>query len=210
VTALFEALRAGDSARVHQLLRDSPALALERTDDGVSATLWAMYVGAPELATAIAAAAGELDLFEAAALGDVGRLAELLAADPGEVAGRTGDGFTALHLAAFFGRAEAARVLLDAGATVDAASSNHMRVTALHSATAGSHPQVVAALLAAGANPRARQNGGFTPLHAAAMNGDRESVNLLLAAGADPAEAADNGSTPAETATAEVAALLRT
>ena len=210
MTAIFEALRAGDSARVHQLLRESPALARERTDDGVSATLWAMYVGAPELAGAIAAAAGELDLFEAAALGDVGRLAALLAADPGAVAGRTGDGFTALHLAAFFGRAEAAQALLAAGAVVDAASDNHMRVTALHSATAGGHVRVVAALLSAGANPRARQNGGFTPLHAAAMNGDRESVNLLLAAGADPAEAADNGCTPAETAPAEVADLLRT
>ena len=62
-------------------------------------------------------------MFEAAALGYADRLAEEL-----ETGGRaqavSADGFTALHLAAYFGKAEAARRLLDAGAEVDAVSQN--------------------------------------------------------------------------------------
>ncbi|MDP9220065.1 MAG: ankyrin repeat domain-containing protein [Actinomycetota bacterium] len=208
MTALFDALRAGDAALVRELLSDSPDMARSRTDDGVSATLWALYVGEPALAAAIAETAGHLDVFEAAALGDVARLEELLGASPELATALTGDGFTALHLAAFFGQAAAAPALLGAGAAVDATSGNHMRVTPLHSAAAGRHPDVVAVLLAAGADPTARQNGGFTPLHAAAMNGDADSVRALLAAGADPHEPADDGRTPAQLATDSVAGLL--
>ncbi len=48
-------------------------------------------------------------------------------------------------------------------------------------------------LLAAGADPNARQSGGWTPLHGAAHNGDVASVALLLTAGADPAAVNDEG-----------------
>lgn len=209
MTTLFEALRDGDAALVRELLSDSPDLARSRTDDGVSATLWAMYVGEPDLAAAIAETAGDLDVFEAAALGEVPRLHEVVAASPEAATALTGDGFTALHLAAFFGQAAAARALLAAGAAVDATSGNHMRVTPLHSAAAGGHAEVVAVLLAAGAHPAARQNGGFTPLHAAAMNGDVDSVRALLAAGADPHQPADDGRTPTQLATGEVAVLFQ-
>lgn len=83
-----------------------------------------------------------------------------------------------------------------------------MRVTPLHSAAAGRRPAMVSLLLAAGADPHARQAGGWTPLHSAAQNGDRESARLLLAAGADPHTPNDAGRTPAELATGTTAAIL--
>src|SRR4029077_2716935 len=97
-----------------------------------------------------------------------------------------GDGFTALHLAAFFGKAESARLLLDAGAEVNAISDNEMRVEPLHSAAAGGHRDVCRVLLAAGADVDAVQRDSYAPLHAAAQLGDDELVELFLAGGAAP------------------------
>lgn len=208
MTALFDALRAGDTPRVHRLLREQPELARGRTDDGISAILWALYAGEPVLAEHIARVAGPLDVFEATALGEVGALRQRIDAAPDAVTAWSSDGFTALHLAAFFGQPEAAMVLIAAGGPVDLPSRNAMRVTPLHSAAAGRRPRLVAVLLEAGASPLARQRGGWTPLHSAAHNGDRESVRLLLAAGADPRLPADDGRTPIQLATGAAIAVL--
>ena len=81
------------------------------------------------------------------------------------------DGFTALHLAAFFGGAAVARRLLDAGADPDAVARNPMAVRPLHSAVAGGQVEVALALIAAGADVGARQRHGWTPLHGAAQAG---------------------------------------
>lgn len=210
MTELFDALRAGDTRRVHRLLREQPESALDRTDDGISAILWALYVGEPVLAEHVARVTGTLDVFEATALGEVGALRQRIDEAPDAVSGWSSDGFTALHLAAFFGQPEAARVLIAAGGPVDLPSRNAMRVTPLHSAAAGRRPRLVAVLLEAGASPLARQRGGWTALHSAAHNGDRESVRLLLAAGADPRMPADDGRTPIQLATGAAIALFAT
>jgi ankyrin repeat protein len=94
------------------------------------------------------------------------------------------DGFTALHFAAFLGGAEAARVLIDAGADVAAVAQNAMEVQPLNSAAAG-RTEVVALLLDAGAPVDAQQHGGYTALHEAALNGNDALVDVLLAHGAD-------------------------
>jgi ankyrin repeat protein len=54
--------------------------------------------------------------------------------------------------------------------------------------------------LEAGADPDARQSGGWTPLHAAAQNADLAGVRLLLASGADAAATSDDGTTVLESA----------
>jgi uncharacterized protein len=66
----------------------------------------------------------------------------------------------------------------------------------------------VRALLAAGADPNVRQQGGYTPLHSAAHSDDAELVRLLLAHGADPALTADDGRTAADMAGERTRALL--
>ena len=200
---LFTAINAGDAARVEVILSADPALAAARDDDGVSATMHALYRRRPAVAEMIAAAILELDVFEAAALGRTDRLAELLAADPPLATARSVDGFTALHYPAFFGMGEAAaasRALLAAGADPNARSANAFSVLPLHSAVAGDHDDVVAVLLAAGADVNAMQRHGYRPLHGAAQNGAAATVARLLAAGADPSATNDDGRTAADLA----------
>lgn len=188
-TDLFDAIDGDDPQRLDEILSESPALATARDDEDVSAVLHALYHGRASLAERIAAAVPELDIFEAAALGRADRVRELLVTDPSLASASSPDGFTALHLPAFFGgpgTADAAKALLDAGADVGARSANSFWVLPLHSATSGGHAEIVELLLAAGAEPDPRQRHGWTPLHAAAQNGDVRSLDALLAAGADP------------------------
>jgi len=213
---LFTAVDAGDAATVDRLLADDRSLAMARDGDGVSATLHALYRGRRPIAERLAVILPALDVFEAAALARPDRVRKLVADDQSLARARSSDGFTALHYPAFFGGADAAataRVLLEAGAEVDARSDNDLWVHPLHSAVAGDHDDVVAVLLQAGADVTAVQRGGYTPLHGAAQNGNLVTVDRLLAEGADPAARTDDGRTPADLAEgaghAALAARLR-
>jgi uncharacterized protein len=209
---MFDAIDAGDEARLAELLATEPGLAGERDDDGVSAALHARYRDNHDAVAQLLATDPELDIFDAAGLGRPDRVADLLAADPGLASAFASDGFTPLHLAAFFGGVEAARLLISHSAPPNVVSRNALQVMPLHSAAAGSHVGVARLLVAAGADVNAVQPHGYRPLHAAAQNGNRELTELLLAAGADPAVRTDDGQTPADLAAAagheEIAALL--
>ncbi len=61
-----------------------------------------------------------LDVFAAAVLGRADTIDALIAADPSLVHARGAGGYTPLHLAAWNGEADAAALLLDAEADVDA------------------------------------------------------------------------------------------
>jgi ankyrin repeat protein len=153
----------------------------------VSDVLRALYEGRRDDAQDAAAQAEELDVFEAAALGRAERVRELVDAQPQLARAYTGDGFTPLHLAAFFGGVDAVRVLLEHGAEVDALSRNEQfapDATPLHSAAAARQVEIARLLLDAGAAPNARQRSGHTPLDAAEANGDVELAALLRERGA--------------------------
>ena len=192
---VFALIEAGDADGVRALLAEQPWLAAERDDEGVSPLLRARYRMDKGLVEAVRAHVDRLNVFEAATFGDLDRLTELLADDPELVDAMSGDGFTPLHLAAFFGQADAVRLLLARGATADRNGTGWMTGTPLHAAASGSHASVVRLLLEAGADPNNRQRHGYTPLHSAAANGDLESVELLLDADADPGAANDDGDT---------------
>ena len=182
---LFDAIRAGDARAVTALVADRPELAQARGDDGVSAVLTARYRSQGAILETLLAAEPELDVFDVSAIGQTARLMDLLRADPGFATAWSADGFTALHLAAFFGQLEPATLLVRAGAVIDAVSRNAMRVTPLHSASAGGHTAICELLIDRGADVNAVQRDGFRPIHAAAQNGDERLVERLLAAGAD-------------------------
>jgi uncharacterized protein len=189
----FAAIEAGETDRVRASVEADPSLATSRDAEGVSALMRARYRFDDALVLAIRSHVPELDLFEAASFGDMQRLEGLLESDPASAAATTGDGFTALHLAAFFGHPDATRLLVRHEADVDAPGTGWMTGTALHSAASARHADVVAVLLEAGADPNARQSGGWTPLHSAAHNGDLEIITLLLDAGSDPTAVNDEG-----------------
>lgn len=172
------------------LLREHPELAAARDEKGVSALLLSLYHRRPDARDALLAAGAPVGPLEAAALGDVAAL------EGADLSVRGGDGFTPLHLAAFFGGVEAVEAILAAGADPDADADNVFKVHPIHSASAVGDHASVRALLAAGANPNVAQQGGYTPLHAAAHNADAELAKLLLSYGADPDMADDSGKTP--------------
>ena len=195
--AVFDLVAGGDADGLRGTLARQPALAEARDAEGVSVVLRARYQGRDDLVAVILAAGPTLDVFDAAALGRTGELEQLLGLDPSLAQAWSGDGFTPLHLAAFFDQVEAARLLLAHGADPGAVSRNPMAVQPLHSAAAGGRAEVVRLLLEAGADPNARQHGGWTPLHAAARRGDAHMVDLLVTHGADPRATDDAGESPA-------------
>ena len=176
----------------------------------VSPILRAVYDGDGAALERLLAGDPELDVFEAAALGRDERVQGLLTAQPGLVDDHTPDGFTALHLAAFFDHPGVARGLIARGADPCARAENEMAVEPLHSAAASSARDVAELLLDAGADVNAQQHGGFTPLAAAARNGDDALADLLVARGADTELADDEGQMPGDHArTAGHEALAR-
>ncbi|KAG8423195.1 SPT3 Dosage dependent suppressor of Ty-induced promoter mutations-like protein [Metarhizium acridum] len=72
--------------------------------------------------------------------------------------------------------------------------------TMLHLACSLGYHRFVAALLARGANPDARDKGGFTPLHMAAIHNHPEIVRRLMLVGADPTIRSLSSLTPADVA----------
>lgn len=190
---LFAAIAAGDTQGVRRLVEADPALASARDTQGVSALLSARYRSQLDIVDVLLAADPSLDVHDAAGLGVVDRVRQLLDERPDLLDAFAADGFTPLQLAAFFGHPGAVRLLLHRGASVDAVSRNPMRIQALHAAAASGNHEAVLLLLAAGADPSARQQGGYTPLMAVAARGDDATVDVLLERGADPTSTNDEG-----------------
>jgi ankyrin repeat protein len=212
-TGIFEAIAADDEERVRALVEADPPAVHERDEDGTPALLHARYRGKHDLVAAMLESSPELDVFEAAALGQVERVRELVHADPSLSNAHAPDGFHALGLAAFFNQPDVVRFLLEHGADVERVARNaQIQTTALQAAAASGDFESARLLLAAGADPNRTQTGGFTPLHAAAANGDEPLAGLLIAHGADRDARIDDRRTAADLAAerghAELAGLL--
>jgi uncharacterized protein len=162
----------------------------------------ALYHGRADEAERLLGQAGEdsLTIHEAAAMGQVARLERLLADDPAAANAWSEDGFQPLGLACFFGRRQAAELLLARGGEINTPARNQFHVTALHAALAGPDPSIARLLVVAGADVNARQQGGVTPLHETAHSGNLELTRFLLDHAADPSACTDQGQTPAEVA----------
>jgi len=200
--ALLMAIRAQDRRTITAMISTDPSLVMARAAGGESLVLHACYHGAPELAGLLHAGRA-IDACEAAALGDVTALRACLEQDDDARVHRSSDGWTPLHLAAFFGRDDAVTLLIDHGAPLDANSTNALRNSPLHAALAGNTlPVLVRRLVFTGADVTARDASGNTPLHLAASRGDEPLCDLLIARGADPQARSDDQSTPALLATA--------
>lgn len=201
---LVQAVENGTIQRVRELLAADATLGRARNDRGVSVLLEARYRGRFDVVEALLdVRAGDVDVFEAAALGQIGAIERLLARDAKSVEAVSTDGFTPLHLACYFAQPGAVKLLLGRGANVEAASQNAQALRALHAAAAGGSAECVEMLLARGADPDARQRGGFTALHAAANAGRADIARSLLLHGANPALATDEGKTALDLATAK-------
>jgi ankyrin repeat protein len=156
--------------------------------------LEALYRGRHDRVDELLRADLKLSVHEAAALGKTERLRELLDEDPSRADEFGDDGFHPLGLACFFGHVDAARLLLERGADVNALSRNeHIQTAAIHAAAAAEGKdesvryELVKLALEHGADPNLRQGGddGFRAIDAAKQNGDRRVEELLIAHGAE-------------------------
>ena len=182
---LFDAIRAGDADKIAALLDSDPSLVTAREND-VTAVLFSLYHGKPELARLFVERGATLSFAEACAVGDLDRVQTLLASDPALLEKRSDDGYPPLGLAIFFRQPHVARFLIERGADVNAAATNAMKVAPVHAAAGVCDHDTLRLLLDRGADPNAKQQQDYTPLHTAAARGDRVMAELLLAHGADP------------------------
>jgi ankyrin repeat protein len=200
LAAFHESVKQGDLPAVTAALAVDPSLLTGKNAAGQSAFLLAKYYRQPAVANYLLSFEPELDIYESCAAGDLASVQRKLNLEPELLELHSPDGWTPLHLAAFFGERRVAEALLDRGAQVDARSTNRMQNTPLHAAAAGGNTSVVALLLERGADPNARQEGGWTALHAAAQSGNGEMVALLLRHGADREVRAGNNQLPLDLA----------
>ncbi len=201
VEELGEAIRGDDLGAIDRLLAADPRLASDHDRDGLTPMILARYWAKTDAFSRLLAVRGDdLDVFEATLAGRADLVRAHLVRDPALAGAWTQDGYTALHYAAFFGGADAAAALIDAGADLEAVSRNGMAVRPLNSAAAGGHGDVSRLLVERGADVNAPQAQRFTPLHAAAQNGDADLVAVLIAAGADKEARLEDGRTAADVA----------
>jgi ankyrin repeat protein len=177
IERLIEHVKAGELGRVQAMLADNFLLSSQRLPSGESPLMAALYRGHHDIAAALIDAGAEIDVFAAAA---TGRLDDLRrTASPDAINTHAYDGWTPLHLAAFFGHRDAVQLLLERGAAVHAVSRNSMGNTPLHAATAGRHSDVALLLLEHGASASAVDAGGYTAEQIARQNGLDDVVSRI-------------------------------
>jgi ankyrin repeat protein len=213
IEAFVKAAAQGDLETMIGMLAESPELIRERMPNGLSPLTAAMYYGRQAVVLWLLERPGlQVTVHEVAMLGDDAVLANILDQQADIISERSFDGWTPLHLAAFFGGTDAAKLLIERGADVNAKSANPSANMPLHAAVAARHADIVQLLLESGVDVNAVQSGGWTALHQAADNGDLGMVQLLLENGADVSAARDDGATARSIAEQkgyqEIAALL--
>ncbi|MGZ4135107.1 MAG: ankyrin repeat domain-containing protein [Tumebacillaceae bacterium] len=193
---MIAAVKSRDVSRVKELLGQDETLANTKTESGESPLLLSVYYGAKDVTDYLLNRGVELNMFEAASIGNTQKLQEFLQVNPEAINDYSGDGWTALALAAFFGHKETAEWLLNNGADLMKRSTNAMDNTPLHAALAGRRTEVAKLLVEHGADINNVAGGGWTPLHLAAANGDAEMVDILLTREAQFNLKNDDGHTP--------------
>jgi WD40 repeat protein/serine/threonine protein kinase len=136
----------------------------------------------------------DLDLAEAAAMGQMGEVQRLLKLGA-SIDGRSKFGSSALMLAVRNGRYELVRYFLNRGARLDLKNKSGDGLVASAVESRDSNSSFIFILKAAGAKIDTREKGGDTPLMRAAQFNRRWRLKALLYCGADPSLKDKNGDT---------------
>jgi ankyrin repeat protein len=197
---LLSAIQAQDLPRVREILSRNPELVNVPDSNGVYPASHALGVRVGEgflprrenkVLDEILAHHPKLTREQTCAMGTARQVRALLAEDPAFVKSVAKNGWTPLHFAAFGDNAEAAGVLIEGGAELDARAKNKFDNTPLHVAQLDQSRAVTKLLIEKGADVNAASPESGTPLEEAASSGDVESIRMLLAAGATGARARD-------------------
>jgi ankyrin repeat protein len=201
---IFEQITKADHAAVRQAISENPQVVYVVNQAGIRPLMVAVYYGNQELAAYLRQNMASINLWEAAALGELATVQQLITQEPGMLNAYSEDGYPALGLAAFFGQPEVVEWLLEQGANPNLPAKNAMEVCPIHSAAANRDHEIslriVRLLVAHGARVNIVQPGGWTPLHQAADHGNVGLVEFLLSAGANRSLKSADGRTPADMA----------
>jgi ankyrin repeat protein len=201
---LIEAIKKGNISAIKALIISHPALIHARTESSIPIVLYAAYLRQWDVVEELIDLGVELNIFEAAAIGNLERIQTLLQHTPELINGYSTDGFTPLGLACFFGHVVVVQFLLDQGADVNKRSNNAMKVYPIHSAAANKDNEValklVSLLMDYDVDISVCQDGDFTALHQAAAQGNLGVVTLLIKHGCDPNLITADGFTPLDLA----------
>ena len=213
IEPLIEALRARDAERARELVDADSELIDTVTADGETPLMAAIAAGHPEAVDLLLARGAEVDLFAAAALGDLTRIAKLMDDGDPRRFRFNHQGWTALHLAARHGQTAAVRTLLEKGAYLPQLSATHVTNSPLHEALANGHLETTELLIERGSRVDTTDARNWSAMHMAVASANRAVVQLLLEHAAPIDERRDDGQTPLDMAIEleadDIATLLR-
>lgn len=196
---LIDAITRHQNELVDELLLTMPNLAHEKTDEGASMLMHALYCRNMLATQLIAAKYEQFSLHEEVSMGQLDNVMEMTEQCQ-HVNQFAGDGYTPLGLACLFAQNEIAAYLIRMGANVNLPSNNAYKVAPIHAAASTNNSRLVELLIEKGAEVNVMQASGFTPLHAAAFHGNDKMVLALLKAGANVHVKNQTGYTPADLA----------
>lgn len=184
-TPLMAASRAGSVEAVKQLIARGADVNAKEQARGQTALMWAVSERHPavvrtllEVGAAVSARSNTRSMLVNTGKDGLTRLSE----DYTDFYEESQGGFTPLLFAVRQGDVECAKLLLDAGASIEEATPNG--ATALVLATHSGRWPMASMLLERGANPNAAE-AGYTALHAAIVRDNVEFAKTLVARGAD-------------------------
>jgi arylsulfatase A-like enzyme/ankyrin repeat protein len=140
-------------------------------------------------------------LFAAVRAGDLAACTAALTSAASPTHREASTGWTALHLAAFLGQVDIARLLLTKGATVETRAADG--ASALHLGALGGSVATLELLFEHHADVAARDDKGATPLHFAAFLGRADATRWLLEKGAEANAKDASGHTPLDATTTD-------
>lgn len=200
VRPLMHAIQNRDTEAARAALARDASQATDPLPGGLSPLMFALYNGAQEIAELLRAYR-PLSLHEAVALDDTPAVARHVLDAPDAIRRHSVDGWTPLHLAAFFGQRDALLVLIGLGAPIDSISENPMQNTPMHAAIAGPAGEQMAPLLIGfGTDVHHVGGSGITALHLAATRGFNGLTRLLMARGVDRSLKTEDDKTAADLA----------
>src|SRR5438045_456749 len=118
VNEFQDLVKKGDLAEVKAAIEADPSLATALNKSGQSSFILAKYYRQNEVASYLLDILPMLDIFEASVAGETQSVLAKLHENADLLESRNVDGWTPLHLAAFFGTPELINALLDRGASV--------------------------------------------------------------------------------------------
>lgn len=200
---LETAVNENDLLTVQQITANQPALASALGQNGLPLLMNAIYQRKTAVIETLQSAGAELDIFAAAALGNLEKLEALIEEWSSRLNQFAKDGFTPLQLACYFNQDAAALWLIQQGANVNAVAKNQMKIAPIHATATHGNLTIMRALLENGADINIAQEGGYTAVHQAAHRNNVSMAQLLLKFGADPHQPDAKGQTALQLAQAE-------